>query len=109
MRFENKTQQHVVREIFLKFFLSDVCIFIVFAKPQDKCKHKNKYKYTCVSCEETHCEKCYTASALWANHSVCPVCENLVENFDGYPIRDDYFHEKCIVEHLRVEHPPLER
>lgn len=74
-----------------------------------KCQHKSKYKYDCLSCGETHCEKCYTPDALWSSHSVCPQCDKLVDNYDGCPINDDYFHAKCLVEYLQYEHPPLQR
>lgn len=77
---------------------------------RNECKHKNKYKYQCSSCEETHCEKCYTSSALWSSHSICSICDNLVEHFSDHVgrIRDDYFHQDCFIKYLRYEHPLLD-
>ena len=77
---------------------------------QEECKHKKKYKYHCASCEETHCEKCYTSSELWSSHSICSICDNLVEHFSENVgrIRDEYFHQNCFVKYLRYEHPLLD-
>lgn len=77
-------------------------------KQQNECRHKDKYKYKCSSCEETHCEKC--DPSVWSTHSVCGGCDILVEHYDDNlgMIRDDYFHGDCLVNHLRYEHPPLE-